>query len=88
MADWNAQLQEIRAIGIRLADENIALKDKVHVLEHQLHETLHELEATRSKYQILALSRNGRTDEASEELRQKINRYIRDIDQCLKLLSD
>lgn len=74
-----------------LIDQNRALRARITELESQLSSRESELKELGDQYQIVKFARNmdGVADnEKSEELKKKINEYIREIDQCLKLIGD
>lgn len=73
-----------------LVEENRALQARVAVLETQLESRDSEMNALAEQYEIVKLARNmdGNSDEKAEKIKDKINEYIREIDQCLKLIGD
>lgn len=74
-----------------LVEENRSLKAKIASLEQVLADRNREFEELNSQYEIVKFARSveGKPgDEQSEELKKKINEYIREIDQCLKLIGD
>jgi len=74
---------------VDLVAENRSLKSKIAVLEEQLdqRETAHtELE---EQFEIIRMAKTMKGEDGgkeAQELKQKINEYIREIDQCLKLI--
>ena len=74
-----------------LVEENRSLKAKVASLEQNLSDRTQELDELSNQFEIVKFARNveGKPgDQQSEELKKKINEYIREIDQCLKLIGD
>lgn len=72
-----------------LVAENRSLKSKIATLEEQLAERKEAHSSLSEQFEIIRMARsmegqNG--GEHAEELKQKINEYIREIDQCLKLI--
>ena len=74
-----------------LVEENKKLKSRLGQLESQVQLNVLETKSLKEKGETIelakALNSNGPT-EASEELKKRINRYIREIDQCLKLINE
>lgn len=73
-----------------LVMENRALHRKIQELELRLaeQEKAHQdLVEQRDLAKLATLVKN-RDEAATEELKKKINEYIREIDQCLKLIGD
>lgn len=74
-----------------LVEENRSLKAKIASLEQDLTDRVREYEELVAQHEIMKFARSveGKPgDEQSEELKKKINEYIREIDQCLKLIGD
>jgi len=76
-----------------LVDENRSLKAKVAGLEKDLEEKQAAYQLLSEQHDILKLARsvkegNGPDNEQAEELKKKINDYIREIDQCLRLIGN
>ena len=74
-----------------MVEENRQLKEKVRLLQQNIAEKNQILNELQDQYNILKLAKNiegGDKTENAEELRKKINKYLREIDQCLKLLGD
>lgn len=72
-----------------LVTENRSLKSKIATLEEQLSEREGAYSRLSEQLEIVRMARsmegkNG--SEHAEEFKQKINAYIREIDQCLKLI--
>ncbi|HHG83415.1 MAG TPA: hypothetical protein ENJ82_01600 [Bacteroidetes bacterium] len=97
MKELIAKLQEIgekaeylnQKSQILLA-ENIALQSRVSELEVEKGDREEAMKDLTEQYEIIKLARNmeGSNSGQSDELKQKINEYIREIDQCLKLIGD
>lgn len=73
-----------------LVKENRVLQSKVLELETKLaqQEQVQKNLAEQRDLAKLATLVHTRDDAATEELKKKINEYIREIDQCLKLIGD
>ena len=74
-----------------LVEANRALRNRIAELESQLTERNEAFEELSSQHEILKLARKMDGDgenAASEEIKKKINEYIREIDQCLRLIGD
>ncbi len=72
-----------------LVAENRSLKGKVTTLEKQLSEREEAYSSLSEQFEIIRMARSMEGENGSEhaeELKQKINEYIREIDQCLKLI--
>jgi predicted RNase H-like nuclease (RuvC/YqgF family) len=73
-----------------LVKQNRALQARIAALEKQLQNKDTEISTLAEQYEIVKLARNmdGDGDERTEKIKDKINEYIREIDQCLKLIGD
>lgn len=79
-----------------LAQENQSLKSALQALREQMGQREEAFADLKRQHEILVMARNlgeGATsaaapNESIEELKKKINDYIREIDQCLKLIGD
>ena len=74
-----------------LMDENKKLKSRLGKLESQVQENAVETKSLKEKGETIELAKSLNSSgptEASEELKKRINRYIREIDQCLKLINE
>ena len=72
-----------------LVAENRSLKGKIATLEEQLSQKEEAYAGLSEQFEIIRMARSmdSKTGgEHAEELKQKINEYIREIDQCLKLI--
>ena len=77
--------------SLDLATENRELKEKLRLIQTNLAEKNQAMKDLQDQHNILKLARNmeeGSSLENAEELKKKINKYIREIDQCLKLIGD
>lgn len=84
-ADYLSQRTE------ELVATNRSLRIRVAELEKELAGESQSHSDLQNQYKILKLARsmdgeNG--NEKADELKKKINEYIREIDQCLKLIGD
>ncbi|MCB9233565.1 MAG: hypothetical protein H6581_18050 [Bacteroidia bacterium] len=75
-----------------LVEENAVLKQKVRSLEQKLESKDEELAKASEQVNTIQLARKLSGDfdstEAVEELKKKINQYIREIDHTLRLIGD
>ena len=73
-----------------LVQENRGLRIRVQELEHTLGNRESEIKDLIGKLELAKLARGmeGSNSTQSDELKNKINEYIREIDQCLKLIGD
>lgn len=73
-----------------LVEENRALRIRIQHLESRITQQQNELKDMAEQQELVRLARSveHRDDAATEELKKKINEYIREIDQCLKLIGD
>jgi predicted nuclease with TOPRIM domain len=73
-----------------LVEENRALRIRIQHLEGKITQQQNELKDMAEQQELVRLARSveHRDDAATEELKKKINEYIREIDQCLKLIGD
>ncbi|MEM0998103.1 MAG: hypothetical protein AAGN35_13530 [Bacteroidota bacterium] len=95
MKELLARLQEIgekaeylNQRSSALLEENRVLVARVAKLEAELAAKSSEMTTLSEQYEIVKLARNmeGGSDERAEKIKEKINEYIREIDQCLKLI--
>jgi predicted nuclease with TOPRIM domain len=73
-----------------LVVENRALNSRISELEAKLQQQQQEIKDLVAQHELVKLAKlvEHRDDDATEELKKKINEYIREIDQCLKLIGD
>ena len=73
-----------------LVEENRSLKNKVLLLEQGLESKDQDLVALKDQFETFKLAGRigGIEEEDAEELKRKINRYIEEIDQCLKVIGE
>jgi predicted nuclease with TOPRIM domain len=73
-----------------LVQENHALRSRIAELEGKLQQQQQEIKDLAAQGELIKLAKQvgHRDDAATEELKKKINEYIREIDQCLKLIGD
>lgn len=75
-----------------MVEENRLLKNKIRSLEGELESKDAELNEATEQFNTIQLARkisgDGGSEEAVDELKKKINKYIRDIDHTLKLIGD
>ena len=73
-----------------LVEENNALKEKILQLKRDLDHKETELAETKDQFETFKLAGRigGIGNEDAEELKRKINKYIKEIDQCLKVLGE
>ncbi len=73
-----------------LVEENRSASHSNPAPGRQDHTTAQELKDIADQHELVRLARSveHRDDAATEELKKKINEYIREIDQCLKLIGD
>ncbi len=84
----NEKLQQLLKKHVALKKENDNLKDDLNRLrqkEEEYKSTLHELD---QKVNILKAASGQMTETDQKEFEKKINRYIKEIDKCIGLLSD
>jgi hypothetical protein len=73
-----------------LVEENRSLRLRIQLLEGKITQQQQELKEMAEQHEIVKLARlvEHRDEAATEELKKKINEYIREIDHCLKLIGD
>ena len=87
-------LEKADYLGLKtkhLAEENRSLKEKLSKATQDGKVKEQEMEEMRRQFEILKMAKNlgeGGGNEKVDELKSKINEYIREIDQCLKLIGD
>lgn len=76
--------------SLALLEENRALNMRIGQLEGKIAQQQAQLRELGEQHEIVKLAKavETRDDAAMEELKKKINEYIREIDQCLKLIGD
>ena len=91
LSDLSERADYLNQKTAALVEENRQLKERINLLQQNVAEKNQVLNELRDQYNILKLAKNmegGENSENAEELRKKINKYLREIDQCLKLLGD
>ena len=73
-----------------LVQENRALQGRILELESKIVQQQQEMKDLGEQHELIKLAKRveHRDEAATEELKKKINEYIREIDQCLKLIGD
>jgi response regulator RpfG family c-di-GMP phosphodiesterase len=73
-----------------LVQENRSLHSRIQELERKIVQQQMELKEQAEQHELIKLAKRveHRDEAATEELKKKINEYIREIDQCLKLIGD
>ena len=72
-----------------LKNENIELKSHLQSVLETLDETQSSLEIYKANYERLQLAKAfGMSEDSKKKAHQRIDRLVRDIDNCLKLLND
>ncbi len=73
-----------------LVVENRTLRGRISELEGRIQQQQQEFKDLAEQNELVKLARRveHRDEAATEELKKKINEYIREIDQCLKLIGD
>jgi hypothetical protein len=73
-----------------LVQENQALHGRILELEGKIVQQQVEMKDLAEQHELIKLAKRveHRDEAATEELKKKINEYIREIDQCLKLIGD
>jgi predicted nuclease with TOPRIM domain len=73
-----------------LVVENRALNSRILELESKIVQQQQEMKDLAEQHELVRLAKRveHRDEAATEELKKKINEYIREIDQCLKLIGD
>ena len=90
LGELNDKAQYLQQKSDLLVSENQQLKEKLQLLKQNIAEKNLAVAELHDQLNILKLAKNIESGdhEKIEELKSKINKYIREIDQCLKLLGD
>lgn len=78
------KLKEIRT----LRKENEQQKKQIELLKQQQQELTDTLENIQQQNAILKAAAGNMKDADKKEMEQTINRYLRDIDKCIAMLSE
>lgn len=84
--------QQIEALHHRhatLSTENAALRNKKLQLENEIEKQQNVIEQLNNQLQLIKITKFATNDNEIEriELKQTINEYIKEIDNCIKLLN-
>lgn len=73
-----------------LVEENSNLKQEIRELNDKVKSKDDAIAQLQEKFDTIKLAKSigGSGSEDAEELKKKINQYIREIDQCLKVLGE
>ena len=76
--------------SLALVEENRVLRQRIQQLEGKVTQQQQDLKDLAGQNELVKLARavEHRDEAATEELKKKINEYIREIDHCLKLIGD
>lgn len=90
LAEIKEKADYLNQKSLALLEENRALNMRIGQLEGKIAQQQAQLRELGEQHEIVKLAKavEGRDDAAMEELKKKINEYIREIDQCLKLIGD
>jgi hypothetical protein len=90
LAEIGEKADYLNQKSMSLVEENRALRQRIQQLEGKIVQQQQELKEMAQQHEIVKLARlvENRDEAASEELKKKINEYIREIDHCLKLIGD
>ncbi len=84
----NENIKRLKLLYLELKNENVNLSNEVNILNSELNIYKNKLDETEKKYDNLKLARNivGKDGE-DNEAKLKLNRIIREIDNCIALLN-
>lgn len=90
LAEIKEKADYLNQKSLALLEENRALNMRIGHLEGKLALQQAQLKELTEQHEIVKLAKavETRDDAAMEELKKKINEYIREIDHCLKLIGD
>ncbi|MFN8397643.1 MAG: hypothetical protein U0176_23690 [Bacteroidia bacterium] len=90
LAEIKEKADYLNQKSLALLEENRALNMRIGQLEGKIAQQQAQLRELGEQHEIVKLAKavETRDDAAMEELKKKINEYIREIDQCLKLIGD
>lgn len=84
----NEKLQQLLKDHSALKKENISLKEDLKKLQQKEEEYKTTLQELDQKVNILKAATGQMTEADQKEFEKRINRYIKEIDKCIGLLSD
>jgi hypothetical protein len=90
LAEIGEKADYLNQKSMSLVEENRGLRHRIQQLEGKIVQQQQELKDMAQQHEIVKLARlvENRDEAATEELKKKINEYIREIDHCLKLIGD
>lgn len=90
LADIGEKADYLNQKSLALVEENRALRARIQQLETKIGQQQQEIKDLGAQNELVKLARavEHRDEAATEELKKKINEYIREIDHCLKLIGD
>lgn len=84
----NTKLQQLLKQYQQLQKENNSLQQKLQVIQQEAKEKTKKLEELEQKVAVLKTATNNLTDDDKKELEKRLNRYIKEIDRCINMLSE
>ena len=84
----NEKLQQLLKKNTSLQKQNEMLRVEITALKEKEKDYKETIEAIGQKVNILQAASGNMSDEDQKELEKRIDRYIKEIDKCINILSD
>jgi tRNA(Ser,Leu) C12 N-acetylase TAN1 len=90
LAELGEKADYLNQKSLALVEENRTLRQRILQLEGKVAKQQQDLKELAEQHELVKLAKSfeHRDEAAMEELKKKINEYIREIDHCLKLIGD
>jgi uncharacterized coiled-coil DUF342 family protein len=81
------KLQQLIKSYQQLKGQHVALQNQTHALQQKLEASEQDRDQLQQQVHVLKAGLNQMTPEDKKQFEKQLNQYIRDIDQCINLLS-
>jgi|GEM_PF-3108725 len=82
------QVEELREYVELLQRENNDLKEQLQEAEARLKGKSHAYEDMRKKYEVMKVAKGLSNEADKKEIKEKIDSYLAEIDECIKFFGD
>jgi len=84
----NEKLQQLLKKNTSLQKQNEMLNAEINVLKEKEKDYKTTIEAISQKANILQAASGNMSEQEQKEFEKRIDRYIKEIDKCIRILSD
>ncbi|HML84171.1 MAG TPA: hypothetical protein PKE52_03330 [Bacteroidales bacterium] len=88
IAEVGAGINQLLSKITLLQTENRDLRTKLEALENQNHLNLSKMKEMEEEIELLIIAKRINNDQETTEIKEKIDELVREIDQCISLLSE